>query len=670
MSIELPLCAISAQQNDRCFRRILENIKVPAGTLDSVGTILFINDYLLNLTGWQREEVIGQNWFDVFVPPELRIHSRISYLKKMAGNSMPTHSENEIITRQGERRLISWDTTYFQDSTGTLFGGTSIGRDISEKRQAKLALQDSEKKYRMLVDFLPAVVFRGYLDWGIELVDNKIENLTGYSKEEFESGNISWKDLVLDEDRTIFKSSLLKAVHEKTSYVRTYRIRHKSGNIVWVHTCGQVVLDDADRIKYICGAIFDVTGQKRIEEQFYHAQKMEAIAKLAGGVAHDFNSLLTVILGYSEIIKKKSEDSSKLNHNITQVIKAGEVAKALTKQLLAYGRNQVLQPVVLDLNQVLFGMEHILKLIVGNSIDLTCVQTGEIGKVMADPGQLEQIVMNLVINARDAMPCGGMLTIETSSVELDECYAGQHDGVKAGCYALLAVSDNGCGMDQETVSRIFEPFFTTKSEGRGTGLGLSSVCEIVRRNKGHIWVYSELGIGTTFKIYLPVHLEKAAAFVEIRKARIANKAKNMHEPQQIRETVLVVEDSEVIRLLTCNYLREFGYNVLEARHGGEAVRIANGYQGIIHLLLTDVVMPGISGHELALQLRRTRPDLRVLYMSGYADYAIVSNSALNNYDHFLQKPFNESSLEEKLREALAEPLAEHAGSSTASCFVN
>lgn len=668
MTNEQPMCAISEQQNDRCFRHILENIKIPAVTLDSVGTILFINDFLLNLTGWKLEEVMERDWFELFVPPECRIISRNSFLNKMGGNSMPTHSENEVITRRGERRLIAWDTTYFLDSDGAMTGGTSIGRDITDKRLAKLALQKSEEKYRMLVDFLPAVIFRGYLDWSIELVDNKIESLTGYSKDEFEAGTVSWRDLIHDEDRRVFKTSLLQAVHDRSSYDRTYRIRHKSGKVVWVHTCGQVVLDEAGRIKNICGAIFDVTDQKQLEEQFQHAQKMEVVGRLAGGVAHDFNNLLTVILGYGNVIRDNAEKTSKLHHQITQVVKAGEVASDLAKQLLAYSRKQALQPVALDLNQVLFGMEHILKLIVGNNIDLTCVQVAEIGEVMADPGQLEQIVMNLVINARDAMAGGGMLTIETSVVELDECYAQcnvrQHEGVKAGTYALLAVSDNGCGMDQETASHIFEPFFTTKSEGKGTGLGLSSVCEIVRQNKGHIWVYSEPGVGTTFKIYLPLHQDEAPAAVETGKAKIPHK-------QQIRlETVLVVEDSEVIRLLTCNRLREFGYNVLEARHGGEALRIAGEYQGEIHLMLTDVIMPGITGRELTTQLKQTRPDMRALYMSGYADHAIVSNTSLEKGDHFLQKPFTESSLEEKLREALTAPLPGHVAGSVVSHFVN
>lgn len=655
MTAEQPMCAISEQQNDRCFRHILENIKIPAVTLDSVGTILFCNDFLLNLTGWKRDEIMERDWFELFVPPECRIISRKSFLNKMGGNSMPTHSENEIITRRGERRLIAWDTTYFLDSDGAMTGGTSIGRDITDKRLAKLALQKSEEKYRMLVDFLPAVVFRGYLDWGIELTDNKIEDLTGYSRDEFETGSISWRDLIHEEDRRDFKASLRQAVHDRSSYVRTYRIRHKAGNIVWVHTCGQVVVDEAGRIKQICGAIFDISDQKRMEEQFYQSQKMEVIGRLAGGVAHDFNNLLTVILGYGNLIRDDADESSRLHHQIVQVVKAGETASALANQLLAYSRKQVLQPVALNLNQVLFGMEHILKLIVGCKIDLTCVQATDIGEVMADPGQLEQIIMNLVINARDAMAKGGMLTIETSMVELDECYAQcyqrRHEGVKAGSYVLLAVSDNGCGMDQETVSRIFEPFFTTKSEGKGTGLGLSSVCEIVRQNKGHIWVYSEPAVGTTFKIYLPVHQDEALTAVEVQKSKKPNEEHNR------LETVLVVEDSEVVRLLACNCLREFGYNVLDARHGGEALRIATEYQGQIHLLLTDVIMPGITGRELAAQLKRTRSELKVLYMSGYAVHAIVSNAALEKEDHFLQKPFSVTSLEEKLREALAAPHA-------------
>lgn len=667
MNTKMQFSAIPEQQNKQCFRHILENIEMPVVTLDSKGTILFCNKCLLNLTGWQMEEVMNQDWFDQFVPPELRIISRKRFLKKMGDNAMPTHTENEIVTRHGVRKLIVWDTTtYSDDENSAGMCGTSIGKDVTDIRMARLALQKSEETYRTLVSFLPAVVFRGYLDWSIELIDNKIETLTGYSKDEFESGVVSWKDLVLEEDRKIFKTSILQAIHANGNgmYDRVYRVRHKSGNTVWVHTCGQVVVDDLGRIESICGAIFDITEQKQIEERFFHAQKMEAVGRLAGGVAHDFNNLLTVMLGYSDVIRNKLGKTSELHNSITQVIKAGEMASILTKQLLTYSRKQIVKPVVLDINQSLLGMENILKMIIVKDIDIKFSLGTEIGEVLADLGQLEQILMNLAVNASDAMSDGGVLTIKTSMVELDALFVRNNKGFKTGSYILLEVSDNGSGMDQETVSRIFEPFFTTKSVGKGTGLGLSTVYAIVRQKKGHIKVQSEPGIGTTFKIYLPKYQGEVAASFR------SQRAKKLDAPASHHKTVLVVENSEVIRLLTSSRLREFGFTVLEARNGKEALRIANEYQGQIHLMLTDIAMPGMSGRELALQLHMMHPDLKVLFMSGYMDHGIASNEALKEEDHLLLKPFTELTLEEKLREALSAAIPEHVAGPSGVKYVN
>lgn len=361
------------------FRYVLENIKLHAVTLDMQGTILFCNNFLLDSTGFHAHEVLGKSWFDTFVPPELRDRHREKYHAKMSKAAMPSHSEYEIVTRRGERRLISWDNVYTFGRNNKITRGTSIGQDITE--------------------------------------------------------------------------------------------------------------------------------HKRLEDQLYQVEKMATIGRLAGGVAHDFNNLLTVITSYSDLIMKRLDDSSGLRKHILQIIKASKMASSLTNQLLAYSRKQVLKPVLLDLNHVLSDLEPILKLILGKHIELSCVRDADAGQVMADLGQLEQIIMNLVINARDAMPDGGKLTIKTACVDLVEAYPRQREGDNTGRYVLLEVCDTGCGMDQKTISRIFEPFYTTKKVGKGTGLGLATVSGVVRQYGGHIRVYSEPGHGSSFRVFLPVFVK-------------------------------------------------------------------------------------------------------------------------------------------------------------------
>jgi len=384
---------------------------------------------------------------------------------------------------------------------------------------------------------------------------------------------------------------------------------------------------------------------KQTQAQLLQAQKMEAVGRLAGGIAHDFNNLLTVITGFSEImLHRHLDDHDPLRESIEQIKKAGEQAASLTRQLLAFSRKQVLQPKVLGLNAVVTDMDKMLRRLIGEDVDLVTVLEPELGPVKADPGQIEQVIMNLAVNARDAMPQGGKLTIETASVELDEAYARRHVAVEPGPYVMLAMSDTGVGMDAETQSHIFEPFFTTKEEG--TGLGLPTVYGIVKQSGGHIWVYSESGLGTTFKIYLP-RVEEA---VEPLKPSAAPTRSH-----QGWETVLVVEDDEGVRTLTREVLELDGYSVLEARHGEEALLISEQHEGPIHLMVTDVVMPGMNGRELAERLAPLHPEMKVLYISGYTDKAIVRHCVLEPGTAFLQKPFTPDALARKARLALDTP---------------
>jgi PAS domain S-box-containing protein len=400
--------------------------------------------------------------------------------------------------------------------------------------------------------------------------------------------------------------------------------------------------------------IRDVTERRQLEEQFRQAQKMESIGRLAGGLAHDFNNLLTVIGGHADLLHGRLKPDDPLHRRISLIQEAAAHAADLTKQLLAFSRKQVLAPQVLDLNGIVTELEPMLRRLIGEDIDLVTAPARGLGNVKADPAQIKQILFNLVVNARDAMPQGGKLTIETENVELDEHYARLHPDVAAGTYVMLAVTDTGVGMDPETRSRIFEPFFTTKPAGLGTGLGLATVYGIVKQSNGAISVYSEPGLGTAFKVYLPRVLEPADAVAAVPAAGVRGGS----------ETILLVEDNEMVRTLTCEILKRQGYTVVEAQHGADALDLARRYHGPIHLLLTDVVMPEMSGPELVSRLAPLRPQMKIVYMSGYTADAIDHQGMLDEGIEFLAKPIGLDTLVRKLREVLdgrgRVPLAEAA----------
>jgi nitrogen-specific signal transduction histidine kinase/ActR/RegA family two-component response regulator len=386
----------------------------------------------------------------------------------------------------------------------------------------------------------------------------------------------------------------------------------------------------------------DITSRRQLEAQFLQAQKMEAVGRLAGGVAHDFNNLLTVINGYSAMALETLDEFDPLHEEMQEIYKAGERAASLTRQLLAFSRRQAVTPRILDLNLIVSDMDRMLRRVLGEDAVLnTTLETG-LEAILADPGQIEQVILNLAVNARDAMPDGGRMLIETGNAVLDEDYARQHNAVVPGSYVMLAVSDTGCGMDAETQAHIFEPFFTTKGEGQGTGLGLSMVFGIVQQSGGDIWVYSEPGKGTTFKIYFPVAGDRPA------------QAKHGPTSRQSTgtETILLVEDEEGVRNLIRTSLQRAGYTVLEARDGNEALLLYERHATSIDLILTDVVMPQMSGRELADRFAAIRPDVPLLFMSGYTAKAIVQHGVLDPQTPFLAKPFTPSTLTAKVRETL------------------
>jgi len=419
--------------------------------------------------------------------------------------------------------------------------------------------------------------------------------------------------------------------------------RKKDGTLYEAEAVISPVRDATGQIANYVAVERDITREKQLEEQIRLSQRLESVGRLAGGVAHDFNNLLTIIIGYCDLLLQtvRTEDASR--GHITEIKKAADRAASLTRQLLAFSRRQVLAPQIVDLNAVVANMEKMVRRLIGEDIQLATFPGADLGRVKVDPGQIEQVIMNLVVNSRDAMPQGGKITIETANANLDESYGEGHFSVKAGPYVLLAVSDTGCGMDAATKAHIFEPFFTTKEQGKGTGLGLAMVYGIVKQSDGYIWVYSEVGRGTTFKIYFP-RIDAPPV--------VAPAGRSVAERPRGSETILLVEDEAAVRALVSGVLQSSGYTVLVASSGQEAVALSAQHPGTVDLLLTDVVMPEMSGPQLAERLARTRTQMKVLYISGYTDDAIVHHGVLDSTAAFLQKPFTPESLARKVRQLL------------------
>jgi len=522
--------------------------------------------------------------------------------------------------------------------------GSQIGQFV-ERTRAEAALARSETTYRSLVEDSPFGIFRSTPDGRLLAVNPALVSMLGYeSAAELLERNMA-RDIYVDAAR---RERLVEEITARGSLSTEAVWRRRDGKTITVRASGRVVRDAAGDVAYFNALVEDITEHRLLEERLRQAQKMEAIGRLAGGVAHDFNNLLTGILGSADLLLDTLGPDGAGRDEVAEIRKAAVRAADLTRQLLAFSRQQVLATRVLDLNALVPNMEKLLKRLIGEHIELRTALAPELGAVQADPGQLEQVIVNLAVNARDAMPDGGRLTIETGNAQLDASYVEEHAPVRPGPYVLLAVTDTGTGMDAETKSHVFEPFFTTKDMGKGTGLGLATVYGIVKQSGGYVWVYSEPGKGTAFKIYLPRVAETAPA-----------------EPAAPRgaapvspggsETILLVEDDDTVRALTRRLLAARGHTVLLASRGDEALELAERHGGRIHLLVTDVVMPGMSGRELADQIVVRLPGIKVLFLSGYTDDAIVRHGVLEPGVAFLQKPFSADALARKVREVLDTP---------------
>jgi PAS domain S-box-containing protein len=605
-------------------------------TVDESHTITLFNPGAEKIFGYRAEEVIGR-------PIHLLLPER--YRAMHAAHMKAFFSSVETLRAMGERSVIYGlrkdggefpaEASIAKFKAGSEMILTVRLRDVSQRVQAEQGL----RQLGAIVNSSEDAIISQDLDGVITTWNSGAEKMFGYAASEIVGLNAS---ILLPPKLREELSQQVEQVKKGESWRgETVRVR-KDGRHIDVGLSISLLKGEKGTRPGLSMIARDITERKRLEEQLRQSQKMEAIGRLAGGVAHDFNNLLSVIVGYSYLIHANTTPDQPAHSSAQEIMTAAGRAGALTRQLLTFSRKQVLQPEVLDLNSVLKNMDEMLPRLIGEDIDLRIVRGQDLRRVKLDPVQIEQVIMNLVVNSRDAMPNGGKLTIETMDVSFDERDA-THHGVAPGQYVLLAVSDTGEGMDEKTQKLIFEPFFTTKEPGKGTGLGLSTVYGIVSQVKGHIWVYSEPGNGTTFKIYFPATVEAAA------EDHVASGSK----PTLCgTETVLVVEDSELLRNLITQFLRDSGYKVLIAPDGQQALQVADECAGAIDLLLTDVVMPVLGGQELAAKLSTKYPDLAVLFMSGYTDSALVHQGAIEGDRSFLQKPFSPDVLLARVREVL------------------
>ena len=525
-------------------------------------------------------------------------------------------------------------------------------REAEERRARRFAEQERRvaiEKYQALVEHMPALTYLASAQkgGGTLYVSPQIDAMTGFAAKEWVTDPQLWSKQIHPDDRERVLAELASCMESGDRFLSVYRLLTRDGRTVWWRDEARVV-SDGEGSRIVHGFITEVTEQKRLESQLLQSQKMEAIGQLAGGVAHDFNNLLSVIIAYSDMLLGEVGAQDPRSRRVVQIRKAADRAAALTRQLLAFSRKQVLQPRILDLNAILADAEKLLHRLIGENIDLVTVPSLDLGRVKADPGQIEQVIMNLAVNSRDAMPKGGWLIVETANVDLDDTYAREHAGARPGHYVLLTVTDTGTGMDRETLAHIFEPFFTTKELGKGTGLGLSTVYGIVKQSGGYVWVDSEPGGGTTFKIYLPRTEEAAEAT-----SRTSATAGGFHGV----ETLLLVEDNEAVRDVFKEVLESRGYKVLAAAGPEDALRLTEGHGGPINLLVTDLMMPGMTGHDLAGRLRAVRPEIKILFVSGYPGGPGGEQTRLQPGESFLQKPFTSQVFITKVREILDASLA-------------
>ncbi len=631
----------ASKQGAERLRQIVQNMPVMMNAFDEKRKIIVWNRECERVTGYTAEEIIGNPKALEMLYPDHEYRQYVIEQTEKLGFDF-RNVEWQLRAKDGSWKVISWSNiSKYYPIAG--WHSWAIGMDVTERKKAEKALNESRQILKDILDTIPVRVFWKDRNCVYLGCNRLFAHDAGLNSQEEIIGktdyDLTWIDQANDyrtDDQQVIRSGEAKLMYEEPQTT-------PSGEIIWLRTSKIPLRNEQNQIIGVLGTYEDITQQKLLEDQFRHAQKMEAVGQLAGGIAHDFNNLLVAILGYSEMALHRIEKNSSLHRKISEIHKAGIRAQSLTSQLLAFSRKQVLQPRIINLNHMIFDIEKMLRPLIGENIDLEILNGPKLGNIKADPGQIEQVIINLAINARDAMPHGGKLTIETTNVELDEEYTMDYFHALSGSYVMLAVSDTGHGISKNIIKNIFDPFFTTKKEGKGTGLGLSTVYGIVKQSGGDVWVYSDEGEGTTFKIYFP---------------RVDDHSMENTTPRQPieklegAEIILIVEDEEQVRDYLKATLEDYGYEALVASHGEEALQKYTHHSSSINLLITDVVMPKMSGKELAHRFNQHYPDLKVLYISGYTENAIVHHGVLEEGIAFLQKPFNPDVLLQKVRSIL------------------
>lgn len=625
----------------RLLRTLIDNMPDYIYVRDSASRFLLANQALAQLVGAESpEDLLGKSDFDFF-PKELAEAFYADDQKVIRTGQGVLNQEEASMDSRGNAKWTLTSKVPLRDKNGQVAGIMGIGRDITKRKQAEKELRESQEKFTKAFYSSPESMMISTLPQGriIEVNDATLR-LWEYDRSEVIGKTTSDLGIWVNPEE---RAAVIQRVTQ-TGSIREEKVafRSKSGRTRQVRISAEIIQSENELC--LLSIIRDITEQEALELQLRQSQKMEAVGRLSGGVAHDFNNLLGVIIGYTEFLQEQFEETNPLRKSIDEVLKAGRRAAALTRQLLAFSRQQVLDPKVLDLNVVVPDMEKMLRRLIREDIELVTTLDPELGKVKADQGQIEQVIMNLVVNAKDAMPQGGKLTIKTGNFIMEESFVRQFPyPIKAGPYICITVTDTGIGMDAETRSRAFEPFFTTKEKGMGTGLGLSMVYGIVKQSGGYITVESSPGAGATFNIYLPRSEDVAEPS--------AAPSETVHAAGG-HETILLVEDEDSLRSLTRHTLESSGYRVLEASDGTSALEISMRHRDAIDLLLTDIVMPGMNGRALAQEMVRQRPEIKVVYMSGYTGQTYSDESPINPGSFFLAKPFSRQVLTAKIREAL------------------
>jgi len=629
--------------SERQYRSLFERNMAGVYRSTTEGKLLDCNPAFAAMFGYTREELLR-------IPMEALYFGgaaeRASRIKQDRNSSPPMPRETCFRRKDGSAIWVVQNAGMEKQRDGTeVFEGTLI--DITQAKLTSLAIEDWKRRYDAVVLASGQIIYDCDLVSKHTTFGGALQEILGYAPEEFAVNTEAWRALIHPEDLQRYLDTMERAVETSEPFDFDYRVKHKDGSYRNMREQGRVALESGDTAKHLVSSIADITERRALEAQLRQAMKMEAVGRLAGGVAHDFNNLLTVITGYTELLLESPDPSGASSRERTEQIRsAAQRAASLTRQLLAFSRQQVLQPRKLSLNTVVSDLDKMLRRLIGEDVEVKTALAENLGLVELDPSQIEQVLMNLAVNARDAMPKGGLLTLETANVRLDDTYRTQHTYVVPGDYVRLTVSDTGLGMNPEVRARIFEPFFTTKESGKGTGLGLSTVYGIVKQSGGYIEVYSEPGRGTSFKIHFPRVAQSGDD--------IGGRAPSAADLRG-SETILLVEDNKQLRELAAQVLTSRGYRVLSAASFEEVEKICKRERGKIHLLLTDVVMPRVSGTEIARFVAERRPQTRILYMSGYTADTTVHHGVLEHGVAFLQKPFTPATLATKVREVLDQP---------------